>query len=633
MALKLWLISIIVTVTAAISNAQVINCPSGFNNTTGVCGVAPTIQGTGGFPLVIFGTNVSGGAHLSGSSIILQPSGSIGDHAPNNVNFVSAPVNVQAFSTTFTFQLNTWNLAFILQNVTQNGGAGPAPGYSLSQSFNGGAGCEGGIYQAFGGSGNPPPNNIFALNIDSGNLLSNTETPYFNNAQIYQSMQTPCIPGDDSPWFYFSNKVSTSPVVLSDISGTVCSPVLNSSCVPAGGSSSPDIFSASIFYTGSTVTLNLFDVTAGGTCSPVTSGTCFSNSWPNVLIPTLVNGTTATVGFGGSANGSPPNNLVVDSFVYTVLSAAATPTFSPIAGTYGSTQTVTISVSSPGSVICWNTTGAPATNGIGGCSNGTLFTGPISVAKGQTLYAVAGSGTSSYGDSAVGSAAYNITGFASAPIFNQPAGTWQGNQTVQLTAAQGGVICFSTSTTPATNGSTGCSTGTLYSTPLTVSSNETINAIAGGTGFADSPVSSAAYIISPFAVVNGFTGSFPANSPTFSPVAGSYSGMQSVTLSSTTPSATICYVLSATVPVFFPLPNGLGSNGTTAGCAVGTLYSGPISVLSSESIYATAATTVGPTTPGTGPPSSVSRAAFTITGAGTTTSSAHGVSAVGVKIQ
>jgi hypothetical protein len=85
---------------------------------------------------------------------------------------------------------------------------------------------------------------------------------------------------------------------------------------------------------------------------------------------------------------------------------AATPTFSPVAGTYSSAQSVTISATS-GSVICYNTTGAPATNGTTGCATGSLYSSPVSVPSTETLFAVAG-GTG-FTDSSVGSAAYTIT--------------------------------------------------------------------------------------------------------------------------------------------------------------------------------------------------------------------------------
>lgn len=85
---------------------------------------------------------------------------------------------------------------------------------------------------------------------------------------------------------------------------------------------------------------------------------------------------------------------------------AGVPTFSPGAGTYSSTQAVTISTTS-GGVICYNTTGSPATNGTTGCTTGTIYTSPVSVATSETLFAVAG-GTG-FLDSTIGSASYVIT--------------------------------------------------------------------------------------------------------------------------------------------------------------------------------------------------------------------------------
>jgi hypothetical protein len=86
---------------------------------------------------------------------------------------------------------------------------------------------------------------------------------------------------------------------------------------------------------------------------------------------------------------------------------AATPAFSPGAGAYPSTQTVTITTASPGAIICYNTTGAPATNGGAGCAAGSLlYAGPVTVSVNETLFAVAGG--VGYLDSTVGSAAYFI---------------------------------------------------------------------------------------------------------------------------------------------------------------------------------------------------------------------------------
>lgn len=88
---------------------------------------------------------------------------------------------------------------------------------------------------------------------------------------------------------------------------------------------------------------------------------------------------------------------------------AATPTFDPTAGSYSSTQSVTISSTSMGAVICYTTDGStPATDSTTGCTTGTLYSTPISVSTSETVKAIAGG--AGYTDSGVGSAAYTIGG-------------------------------------------------------------------------------------------------------------------------------------------------------------------------------------------------------------------------------
>jgi len=103
-------------------------------------------------------------------------------------------------------------------------------------------------------------------------------------------------------------------------------------------------------------------------------------------------------------------------------SQAATPSFSPGAGTYSGTQTVTLSTISSGAVICWNLSGSPATNGTTGCTTGNLYSGTITVSANQTIYAVAG-GTG-YTDSTVASAKYVITGSSIAPTMMAGGTVW-----------------------------------------------------------------------------------------------------------------------------------------------------------------------------------------------------------------
>ena len=83
---------------------------------------------------------------------------------------------------------------------------------------------------------------------------------------------------------------------------------------------------------------------------------------------------------------------------------AATPTFSPVAGTYTGTQTVTITSSTSGGTIYYTTDGTTPTHSSSSISNG----GTISVASSLTVKALAS--VSNFVDSAIASAAYTITG-------------------------------------------------------------------------------------------------------------------------------------------------------------------------------------------------------------------------------
>jgi hypothetical protein len=84
-----------------------------------------------------------------------------------------------------------------------------------------------------------------------------------------------------------------------------------------------------------------------------------------------------------------------------------------------------------------------------------------------------------------------LTPTVATPTFSPVAGTYTSVQTVAITSATSGASIRYT-----TNGSTPSETaGTPYSGPVTVSSTETINAIAYETGMSDSVVAAASYTI------------------------------------------------------------------------------------------------------------------------------------------
>src|SRR5260370_38440070 len=74
--------------------------------------------------------------------------------------------------------------------------------------------------------------------------------------------------------------------------------------------------------------------------------------------------------------------------------------------------------------------------------------------------------------------------------------------------------------------------------PITVDSSETIEGIAGATGYTQSAIGSATSTIT----------SSVAATPTFSPSGGTYTTAQTVTISDTTSGATIYYTTNGTRP-------------------------------------------------------------------------------------
>jgi hypothetical protein len=184
----------------------------------------------------------------------------------------------------------------------------------------------------------------------------------------------------------------------------------------------------------------------------------------------------------------------IGAFEFTGQSTVVTPTCSPAAGTYTGSQTLTCTSATGGATLCYTTNGStPAATTPGTCDGGsTTYSGPFSISTNTTVKIL---GTlASDTNSSVGSYAYTIN--ANAPTCSPVAGTYNSTQSVTLSTTLGGVICYTTNgTTPATNGTSGCTTGTLYTVPVSIASTSTLKGIAGGTGNGDSSVTSCAYTI------------------------------------------------------------------------------------------------------------------------------------------
>ena len=96
------------------------------------------------------------------------------------------------------------------------------------------------------------------------------------------------------------------------------------------------------------------------------------------------------------------------AYEYSNSGQVATPTFSPVSGTYSSTQSVSLSTTTGGATLCYTQDGTtPTANGAGTCTHGTTYSTPVSVSVNLTLKAIASE--SGYTDSTVASAAYIIS--------------------------------------------------------------------------------------------------------------------------------------------------------------------------------------------------------------------------------
>jgi hypothetical protein len=166
------------------------------------------------------------------------------------------------------------------------------------------------------------------------------------------------------------------------------------------------------------------------------------------------------------------------------LPVTATPLFSVSTGTYAAGQALTISDATPGATIYYFTTGSAAA---------TQYTNPIAISSTETVDAVAVA--TGYATSAVATSTYTVPATAT-PTFSLIPGIYPTAQTVTLAdATAGATIYYAIDGTPT-------AASNLYSGPITVSSSETVEAIAVANGYASSAIATANYLIWPALALN-----------------------------------------------------------------------------------------------------------------------------------
>ena len=309
----------------------------------------------------------------------------------------------------------------------------------------------------------------------------------------------------------------------------------------------PDFSPVAGTYT-SAQTVTITSTTSGTSIRYTTDG-----STPTASVGTLYStpvAVSATTTIKAIAYKASMTDSAVAMALYTIAPLVATPDFSPVAGTYTSAQTVTITSTTSGTSIRYTTDGSTPTSSVG-----TLYSAPVAVSATTTIKAIAYK--ASMTDSAVAMALYTIAPLVATPVFDPVAGTYTSAQTVAITTTTSGASIRYT-----TDGSTPTSSvGTLYSAPVAVSATTTIKAIAYKAAMTDSTVASALYTIAPLVAT-----------PTFDPVEGTYTTAQTVAISTTTSGTSIRYT----------------TDGSTPTSSVGTLYSAPVAVSATTTIKAIA---------------------------------------------
>jgi hypothetical protein len=502
------------------------------------------------------------GASVTGGLLQLTDGGANEERSA----WYATEVPVQSFITNFTFQLSNATadgMTFTIQgdNIWALGDPGGGLAYqgitnSVAVKFdlydNSGEGSDStGLYM--GGAAPTVPSvdlSSTGINLHSGDTmnaqlvydgtnLTMTITDSVTNGTVMEvfPVNIPSAVGGATAYVGFTGSTGNLTATQSILSWTYVSPASSAEASLPAPTFSP---AAGTYSTAQTV--NISDATAGTTIYYTTNGTTPTTS-SSVYGGAVTVSATETLEAIAAETGY--TNSAAANAVYTINTVLPAPTFSPAAGTYSTSQSVTISDATTGTTIYYTTNGTTPT------TSSSVYGGAVTVSATETLEAIAVE--TGYTNSAVATAAYIINPLLPAPTFSPAAGTYSTSQSVAISDATAGTTIYYTA-----NGTTPTTSSTKYSGPITVSATETLEAIAVETGYSNSGVTTAAYVIAPV-----------LPTPTFSPAAGTYTTSQSVTISDATAGTTIYYTTNGTTP-------------TTSS----SVYSGPITVSATETLEA-----------------------------------------------
>ncbi len=291
--------------------------------------------------------------------------------------FYSAALNIQAFTTDFTFKIpNTqgWGMFFVVQNSNATTNPDGDHGVAVSATANGeGYGAGGGQF---------PIGNSIGIKFDASTFNGQ------NGANVGGAATSTGLYIDGGPSIGSGPTASFCPEYD-----------LRPSGVNVG---SGNTIHANVVYDGTLLTMVLTDTVTAATTRI---------SWP-VNIPAVVGANTAFVGFTAGTPQTVVDAVLSWSYSTGFNTRLATPTFGPVAGQYASAQTVSINAPA-GAAVYYTTDGTPPTTAS------TPYTGPFAVSANTYVQAVAVQ--TGFTDSVVATGNYLIQA-SSWPTINFPSG-------------------------------------------------------------------------------------------------------------------------------------------------------------------------------------------------------------------
>jgi hypothetical protein len=304
------------------------------------------------------------------------------------------------------------------------------------------------------------------------------------------------------------------------------SPVASAAYVIETQVATPTFSPAPGTYT-SAQSVTISSATSGATIYYTTNNTAPTTSSAQYTGTAISVGTTETLQAIAVKSGFFNSNVATGAYTINIpLSPAATPVITPATGAYSTVQTVTITDTTPSSTIYYTLDNSTPT------TSSTKYTSGFSVGSTTTVKAIAVA--TGFTNSATASSVITVNlAPAATPVITPATGAYTSAQNVTITDSTSSSMIYYT-----LDGSTPTASSTKYTAGFVVSSATTVKAIAVATGFSNSATAASVITINLPA----------AAAPSFSPAAGNYTTATSVTLSDTTPSATIYYTLDGSTP-------------------------------------------------------------------------------------